>query len=318
MNKNTAMIKITGESGVATLALILADALHRLGRNPVYFGMGGAVITHDFRTMIRNDSDTLLDFADTLTDGGYDTFIMHSDSVLCDRFDIACTVSVSDDDCVTREYIRNGIVYCDITVDGHTYTTAYTRATANSCVAPAVRYIRSFGYSAESIARVLPHVRSVGRLYPNGSKSGVGVLIDCARDRASLDYVLGEYARLFPSLTVVIGSVGMRYEERRIEIAEILNKYRPHVILTSDDPTYEDPKRICDYIAAHLTYEINVTTVLDRGEAIRMAIGNASAGSCVLILGKGYENVQIIGNRRTPFDDIAVAKIVTDEKDRQL
>ena len=48
----------------------------------------------------------------------------------------------------------------------------------------------------------------------------------------------------------------------------------------------------------------------DRGEAIRRAIGMASAGDVVLIAGKGHETRQVVKNQVFAFDDRKVAREV--------
>ena len=45
----------------------------------------------------------------------------------------------------------------------------------------------------------------------------------------------------------------------------------------------------------------------DRKAAIELAIAIANVFDTVLIAGKGHENYQITGNRRTPFDDRIVS-----------
>ena len=50
--------------------------------------------------------------------------------------------------------------------------------------------------------------------------------------------------------------------------------------------------------------------MIDRGEAIAVAIGAASPGDTVLLAGKGHENYQIIGTERSHFDDRKEARAV--------
>ena len=57
----------------------------------------------------------------------------------------------------------------------------------------------------------------------------------------------------------------------------------------------------------------NYQVVADRREAIRYALGLASAGDTVLLAGKGHEAYQIIGDKSFPFDERAVARELLDE-----
>jgi len=57
--------------------------------------------------------------------------------------------------------------------------------------------------------------------------------------------------------------------------------------------------------------------VVDRGEAIRMAIDYAAEGDVVYIGGKGHENYQILGNKRIDFDDRIVAAEALEARERR-
>jgi UDP-N-acetylmuramoyl-L-alanyl-D-glutamate--2,6-diaminopimelate ligase len=88
-------------------------------------------------------------------------------------------------------------------------------------------------------------------------------------------------------------------------------------IITSDNPRSEDPLRIAeevedgakqtgaarmepsDLVAATRGYCV----LVDRREAIRCAIAAARPGDTVILAGKGHETHQVIGTRRTHFDD---------------
>ena len=59
--------------------------------------------------------------------------------------------------------------------------------------------------------------------------------------------------------------------------------------------------------------------MVDRSEAIRMAIDYAGEGDVVYIGGKGHENYQILGNRRIDFDDrIVAAEALEERRKREL
>lgn len=75
------------------------------------------------------------------------------------------------------------------------------------------------------------------------------------------------------------------------------------VILTSDNPRDEDPASICEQIAAGIRGQSTVETIIDRQVAIDRAVALASDGDVVLVLGKGHEGTQRIGDDVIPFDD---------------
>jgi UDP-N-acetylmuramoyl-L-alanyl-D-glutamate--2,6-diaminopimelate ligase len=90
--------------------------------------------------------------------------------------------------------------------------------------------------------------------------------------------------------------------------------YSDVVILTSDNPRTEDPLAILREVesgvreALHDRPEVEYHLIADRREAITMAVRLARPGDIVVIAGKGHEDYQIIGTKRTHFDDREVAR----------
>ena len=87
------------------------------------------------------------------------------------------------------------------------------------------------------------------------------------------------------------------------------------VVITSDNPRSEDPKRIIEEIERGIPAGSQtsarapvVESVIERAEAIERAVSMAGQGDVVLIAGKGHEKYQQIGDRVLPFDDGEVAR----------
>jgi UDP-N-acetylmuramoyl-L-alanyl-D-glutamate--2,6-diaminopimelate ligase len=80
------------------------------------------------------------------------------------------------------------------------------------------------------------------------------------------------------------------------------------VIVTSDNPRSEDPRRIVDEITRGLDTDVEVE--LDRTHAIARAIETARAGDVVLLAGKGHEQGQEVAGTILPFDDREIARQV--------
>jgi UDP-N-acetylmuramoyl-L-alanyl-D-glutamate--2,6-diaminopimelate ligase len=108
---------------------------------------------------------------------------------------------------------------------------------------------------------------------------------------------------------VVFGCGGDRDRGKRPLMGEIGARLADRAFVTSDNPRGEEPLAIIAEIVAGVpAARTDVVTVTpDRREAIRLALGEARAGDAVVIAGKGHEQGQIIGARRIPFDDSAVA-----------
>ena len=108
---------------------------------------------------------------------------------------------------------------------------------------------------------------------------------------------------------VVFGCGGERDRGKRPLMGEIGARLADRAFVTSDNPRSEEPIAIIDEIVAGVpAARAGVVTVdPDRRAAIRLALREARAGDAVVIAGKGHEKGQIIGARRIPFEDCAVA-----------
>ena len=82
------------------------------------------------------------------------------------------------------------------------------------------------------------------------------------------------------------------------------------VIITSDNPRFEEPQEIINDMLAGLTSEQkkNVLSIADRKEAIKTACALAQKGDVVVVAGKGHENYQEIKGVKHHFDDKEVIR----------
>jgi UDP-N-acetylmuramoyl-L-alanyl-D-glutamate--2,6-diaminopimelate ligase len=75
------------------------------------------------------------------------------------------------------------------------------------------------------------------------------------------------------------------------------------IIVTSDNPRLEDPQSIIDEVLSGVPRGTAARSVVDRHEAIGMALKSARRGDVILIAGKGHETYQVIGTTKVHFDD---------------
>ena len=106
----------------------------------------------------------------------------------------------------------------------------------------------------------------------------------------------------------VFGCGGDRDKSKRPLMAGVAEKYANKIIVTTDNPRHEDPQSIIDEVLAGFSSLDNVEAVLDRRQAIDIAISNAQPGDVVLLAGKGHETSQIVGDVHIAFDDRRVAR----------
>ena len=148
-----------------------------------------------------------------------------------------------------------------------------------------------------------------GRFEPVVSaKQGITGIIDYAHTPDALENVLQtlhEIRQPSQQIITVVGCGGNRDAAKRPIMANLAARLSNKVILTADNPRFEDPNDILTQMQAGVTApdSAKVRTVPDRRAAIRAAIELAGANDIVLVAGKGHENYQEIRGVKAPFDD---------------
>jgi UDP-N-acetylmuramoyl-L-alanyl-D-glutamate--2,6-diaminopimelate ligase len=144
----------------------------------------------------------------------------------------------------------------------------------------------------------------------------VTVVVDYAHTDDALRNLLETARPLSPKrLVTVFGCGGDRDRTKRPLMGMVAERLSDVVVITSDNPRSEDPQRIIDEIKRGIPAASQSTgrspdirTVVDRREAIELAVDLSEPGDVVLVAGKGHEKYQQIGDRVLPFDDGEVAR----------
>ncbi|MSN95881.1 UDP-N-acetylmuramoyl-L-alanyl-D-glutamate--2,6-diaminopimelate ligase [Campylobacter sp. FMV-PI01] len=132
------------------------------------------------------------------------------------------------------------------------------------------------------------------------------IVVDFAHTPDGIEKVLNTLKN--HKLIVVFGAGGDRDKTKRPLMAKICEKFAYKIIVTSDNPRSEDPKKIIDDILKGFEDPSRVLTEIDRKMAIKMAINLAKNQECVVILGKGDEEYQEINGVKYPFSDQIIVK----------
>ena len=176
------------------------------------------------------------------------------------------------------------------------------------------------GKKPEDILVILSTLKSVsGRLEPIRSPEGYTAVVDYAHTPDALENVLNTINEVLNGkgkVITVCGAGGNRDKGKRPIMAQTAAKLSDKVIITSDNPRFEEPQDIINDMLAGLDNKQmrKVVSIVDRKEAIRTACMMAEKGDVILIAGKGHEDYQEIKGVKHHFDDREVVReIFTNE-----
>lgn len=177
--------------------------------------------------------------------------------------------------------------------------------------APAFIIAKLFGFDDEIIKEktLLLHMVD-GRYEAIKYKDGL-IIIDYAYDLDTIKNIIKETKLIAKGkIITIIGCGGERRKEKRSLIGKLVCENTDYVIFTSDNPRHEDEENIINDITQSLEKD-NYVSIINRKEAIKKGINMLENQDILLILGKGHEDYQIIGNDEFPFkDSVEVMKII--------
>lgn len=131
------------------------------------------------------------------------------------------------------------------------------------------------------------------------------IIIDYAHTTDSLQNFLSTIKQLSSGKNIIVfGCPGERDAYKRQAMGKIAGEHCDVVIVTTDNPASENARRIMWEIACGVkTTKAKCYFVENRKTAIKKALQLANANTNVLIVGKGCENCQIVGDRKLPYND---------------
>ncbi|WP_333681835.1 UDP-N-acetylmuramoyl-L-alanyl-D-glutamate--2,6-diaminopimelate ligase [Prevotella pectinovora] len=170
------------------------------------------------------------------------------------------------------------------------------------------------GEKPENVLLVMSTLKSVsGRLDPIQSPEGYTAIVDYAHTPDALENVLNAIHEVLEGkghVITVCGAGGNRDKGKRPLMAQEAVKQSDKVIITSDNPRFEEPQDIINDMLAGLDDQQmkKVVSIVDRREAIRTACMLAQKGDVILVAGKGHEDYQEIKGLKHHFDDKEVLR----------
>ncbi|MEZ5893689.1 MAG: UDP-N-acetylmuramoyl-L-alanyl-D-glutamate--2,6-diaminopimelate ligase [Parvularculaceae bacterium] len=177
--------------------------------------------------------------------------------------------------------------------------------------------VMACGERADDVLPLLADISGArGRMQPVGEVAGAGVFVDYAHTPDAVATALAAI-RLHATSRVIaiVGAGGDRDKTKRPLMGAAAKKHADVVIVTDDNPRTEDPASIRAEVLKGCPDAIEIG---DRGEAIAAGVAMLDEGDALLILGKGHETGQQVGDEILPFDDVAVAAAEVGARSREI
>ncbi len=132
------------------------------------------------------------------------------------------------------------------------------------------------------------------------------VVVDFAHTAEGMQNIFEAF--LGAKIVVVFGAGGNRDRTKRPKMGKIAEIYAQKIYITSDNPRNERAEDIIDEILGGITNKEKVIVEANRKNAIISALKDLQSDEILLILGKGDETYQIIGDKKIPFDDRQIVR----------
>lgn len=145
-----------------------------------------------------------------------------------------------------------------------------------------------------------------GRFNVLNTNTDFSVVIDYAHTPDGIKNILSAIKNLpVGNIITVFGCGGNRDKTKRPEMGRLVSQLSDYVVVTSDNPRFENPEMIIDDILKGID-DNHVITIVERKSAIEYALGLAKKGDIVAILGKGAESYQEINGIKIHYSDYEV------------
>ena len=140
------------------------------------------------------------------------------------------------------------------------------------------------------------------------------IIVDYSHTPDAIEKVISYTRDLYQNeIIVVFGAGGNRDKSKRKLMGEA-SQFANKIIITNDNPRNENPMEIAKDILAGIDLQKDAKIILDRRDALEEAISFLNDKTTLLVLGKGHEKHQEIGDRILDFDDVVVIKDILGSK----
>jgi MurE/MurF fusion protein len=177
------------------------------------------------------------------------------------------------------------------------------------------------GFSLHSITKFCSQLSPIsGRLEMVSTFRGARIFVDYAHSAQAMEFLLETVRELFVGrLHLIFGCGGERDRAKRPRMAQAARRFADRILITNDNPRQEDPNSIIADILSGFGESKNYEIYPDRREAIREGVKGLSPGDVLLVVGKGHEDYQVIGENRIHFSDHdEIRNVISDFSKHQI
>lgn len=162
--------------------------------------------------------------------------------------------------------------------------------------------------SSDEIIKVISNLEAPSGRFEVLDYGSNRIVVDYAHTLDAVNNVLNtakEFSR--GKIYSIIGCGGDRDRTKRSPMLKSALELSDYVIITNDNPRTEDPNNIVSDMLLGNEKKTNYEIILDRTKAIEKGISYLNEDDTLMILGKGHENYQIIGDKKYHHDDKEIA-----------
>tara|TARA_X000000368_G_scaffold44389_1_gene31885 strand:+ start:4872 stop:6326 length:1455 start_codon:yes stop_codon:yes gene_type:complete len=167
------------------------------------------------------------------------------------------------------------------------------------------------GLDQSKSIELLSKIKPVEGRFQVIANNGITGIVDFAHTPDAIEKVLvsvKDYVKGDGIIITVVGCGGGRDKEKRNKMGYVSSELSDLTIFTSDNPRNEDPNQIIEDMKMGVDNKKikKVKTIIDRKDAIKYAVSTSKVNDILLVLGKGHEKYQIVGDKKIEFSDSEV------------
>jgi len=134
------------------------------------------------------------------------------------------------------------------------------------------------------------------------------IIVDYSHTPDAIEKVIRYTRELYQNEIIVVFGAGGNRDKSKRKMMGAASQFANKIIITNDNPRNENPMEIAKEILSGIDLQKDAKIILDRRKALEEAISLLNEKTTLLVLGKGHEKHQEIGDRLLDFDDVVVIK----------